>query len=289
MEKVQQTDTDVERAKRNYEDTLRHLQEPERDFLEIGRLLIECKENRYFEVLRYRGFVEYVKRGLEGKMEYSTATRCMRHCRFSGTRLSPGVHILRKVGKAKMDLLLPIAEAGQMNSELWKWAEDATWEQFRRDKNRYKPFMRPTSMGGGEGSKHREIQQKLKEVGESLGRYAQIEYPSYPSKEYRYDVVWKTYERVLGATHVFEVCDKGGDIEHDINKLAYAYKTMGQPRLLLIVAKPQDKSAAESLVARGAGGDMSRNLIVETAQKIGQLYVEVAQPSIRDFIDLFIR
>lgn len=289
MEKVQHMDADVERAKRNYEDTLRHLQEPERDFLEIGRLLIDCKENRYFEVLKYRGFVEYVQLAFKGKMEYSTATRLMRHHRFSRSPLSPGVHILRKIGKAKMDLLLTMAEAGQMSSELWKWAEDATWEQFRRDKNRYKLFMRSTSMAGGEGSKHREIQEKLKEIGESLGRYAQIEYPSYPSKEYRYDVVWKTYERVLGATHVFEICDKGGDLEHDINKLAYAYKTMGQPRLLLIVAKPQDKSAAESLVSRGAGGDMSRNLIVETTQKIDQLYVELTQPSIRDFINLFIR
>jgi hypothetical protein len=283
------TGIDAQKAKRNYEDTLRHLQEPERDFLEIGRLLIECKDSRYFEVLGYSGFVEYVRKGLKGKIEYSTATRCMHHHRFSTGPLSPGVHILRRIGKAKMDLLLPIAEDGRMSSELWKWAEDATWEQFRRDKNRYKSFVRPTSRAGEEGSRHRKIQQKVREIGESLGRYAQTEYPSYPSKEYRYDVVWKTHELVLGATHVFEVCDKGGDLEHDINKLAYAYSTMGHPHLLLVVAKPQDKSAAESLVSRGAGGDMSRNLTVVTAQRIDQLYDELELPTISEFINLFIR
>jgi len=182
-----------------------------------------------------------------------------------------------------------MAEAGQMSPELWKWAVDATWEEFRRDKNRYKPFIRQASVPGVGGSRHREIQERIREIGESLGRYAQMEYPSYPSREYRYDVVWKAFEQAVGATHVFEVCDKGGDLEHDINKLAYAYKTIGQPHLLLIVAKPQDRSAAKSLVARGAGGDMSRNLVVETAQKIDQLYIELTQPSIRDFINLFMK
>lgn len=296
METIPQTDADVERAKRNYEDTVRHLQEPERDFLEIGRLLAECKEYQFFKALGYGSFKGYVQAAFkkEDELEHSTAWRFMRHYQLSREPDSPPPSVLRRIGKAKMDLLLRRAEAGQVSPDLWKMAETDTWEKLRAYLRRYKPLGRPTPTTGNEICKrtHREIQENIEKIGESLGKYAQLEYSSYPSKDYRYDVVWKTFEHAVGATHVFEVCDKGGYLEHDINKLGYAYKTMAQPRLFLIVARPQDIDEAKSRVSGGSSGDMARNLLILTAQEIEQFYSELwlePSSSLRLFVNLFIK
>jgi hypothetical protein len=208
MEIIQQKDTlEKERAKHNRDETLRHLSvnARQREFLEIGRLLTECKEQQYFRALNYPSFWEYVKSGLEGKIKPPDASRDMWHCRLSKDRNGRPPEVLRKIGKAKMDLLLTLARAGQVSPELWKMAEDYSFEKLRRELSRYRSLGRPVPITGEEGSRHREIQVKITGMGESLGKYAQIEYWDYPQKKYKYDVVWKNFEQALGVTHVFEV------------------------------------------------------------------------------------
>jgi hypothetical protein len=281
-----------ERAERNHQEILQLLQvkQREREFLEIGRLLDECEERQYFRAFGCRSLKEYVESVL--KTDYPAATRDKRIYGLSKRPGGPSRNTLRKIGKGKMCLLLRRAEKDQVTPELWKMAEsdDYTFDKLRRGLKRYRPPGRPVSMKIGEGSRHKDIQEKIKEIGESLGKYATTEYPSYPSKEFKYDVVWKAFEPAVGVTHVFEVCWES-PYKGDIPKLSYAYKNMGRPRLFLVLAKQEDKDKAKSLVSRGLTDEMSQNLTMLTVQEVEQLYGLLFQEEslVRYFIDLFMK
>jgi len=293
MEIVSQMDAvEKERARRNHEDILRllRIKERERDFLEVGRLLDECKEYQYFHAFGYRSFKEYVESGL--RTDYPARTRDRRIYLLTKKPRGPSPDTLRTIGKGKMMLLLRRAERDQVTQELWNQAQgkDVTFDALRRILKRYRPLGRPVPVTDGEGSRHKDIQEKIKEIGENLGKYAQTEYPSGRSKRYLFDVVWKTFEQALGVTHVFEVC-WGSPFKGDLPKLWYAHKNMGQPRLFLVVAKEEDKRKAESLVSDGAtAGDMAQDLAIRTAQEIEQLHEELFKEGpLRDFVSLFVK
>jgi hypothetical protein len=294
MDTIQHTDTLLEQARRNHDKILKLLESNKREslFLEFGRLLTECNERQYFKTFGRRSLKQYIQSDFAGKMEYSWATRCMYHYQLLDIPGSPPPSTLQNIGKAKMDLLITRAKRGQVTPELWKMAEDknVTWEALRKYLKRYKPLTKSTPMACDERSKHSETQDKIVEIGERLGKYAQREYPSYPSKDFRYDVAWKTFEQATGLTHVFEVC-WGNEYKGDLPKLWYAYKNMGQPRLFLVVATEEDKKKAESLVSSGAtAGDMAQNLAIRTVEQIDELHKELFEPgALRDFISLFIK
>lgn len=279
-------------ARRNHEELIRLLlsEKRESEFLEIGRLLAECKKQQYFRALKYASFKQYVENELKSRnVSYNYATRYMGVYELLNMPGGPPSRsTLQDIGMTKAFLLLPRAKRGEVTQAQWNAATRLTYGDLLRELQREERLGKPTLVRGRESPQHRDIQKNIQQIGTSLGKYAQIEYPvslGSPSKEWKYDVVWKPYERALGVTHVFEVCLEGGSIDHDITKLGYAYRTMGLPRLFLIVAKPEDISLAKSC----ASDDMARNLEVLEAQRIRQLYEELSLPAIRDFINLFIR
>ena len=89
MEMVPQMNTvGDEKARSNWQQTLGllKLKGRERDFLEIGRLLTECKERSYWGALGYASFKDYVQSALASKgMSYSYATRFMKVYQFSNS------------------------------------------------------------------------------------------------------------------------------------------------------------------------------------------------------------
>jgi len=289
MDMVSQTGTlERERAHRNHEETLRLLRVKvrARDFLEIGRLLDECKRYEYFKALSYGSFKEYVVSALN--RDYANTT-CDLRLYLLANRQKPGdpsPELLRKIGRGKAALLLPMAEDHLVSPDEWQKAVKYTWEELRTYVNRYKRHGGPITSEGGVF--HKDVQEKVRRIGEMLGRYAHTEYSSGPSKESRYDVVWKTCEHALGATHVFEVCFESS-YKKELSNLAYAFRTMGQPRLFLIVEKQETKNKAESFVSHGAGDYAFQNLVVLTAQEIDEFYEQMLRPSsLRDFIGNFV-
>jgi hypothetical protein len=280
-------------AQRNHQELIRLLESEKREseFLEIDRLLTECKEEQNFRALNYPSFRQYVENELRSRnVSYAYATRYMGVYGLLGMPGGPPTrNTLQQIGMTKAFLLLPRAKRGEITQARWKDAMKLTYADLLRDLQREERLGGPTRVRNRQSPQHRDIQKKIQQIGKSLGKYAQIEYPVHldsPSKELlKYDVVWKTYEKALGATHVFEVCLEGGVIDHDITKLGYAYRNMGQPRLFLIVAKPEHISLAKSYVP----SDMAKNLEVLMAQRIHQLYDELSLPTIRDFINLFMK
>jgi hypothetical protein len=294
MQAIPQTETLLEQAQRNHDEILNLIDSDKREslFLEIGRLLSQCDERQYFKAFGRGSLKQHIQSDFADKMEYSWATRCIHHYLLTKSPNGQSPDVLLRIGKAKMDLLLRRAEAGQVNPELWKMAEDknVTWEVLRAYLKRYKPLGTSTPIPADRGSKHSQMQDKIVEIGERLGKYAQREYPSYPSKDFRYDVAWKTFEHAIGLTHVFEVC-WANEYKGDLPKLWYAYKNMGQPRLFLVVAKEEDKKKAQSLVSSGAtAGDMAQNLAIRTVEQIDELHNRLFEAgALRDFVSLFIK
>jgi hypothetical protein len=294
MKTIPQTNTFVEQAGRNHDEILKLLESNKREslLLEFGRLLAECNERQYFKTFGRGSLKQYIQSDFAGKMEYSWATRCMHHYLLTKPPIGQSPDVLLRIGKSKMDLLLRRARGGHVDPELWKMAEDKnlTSAELRAYLKRYKPLTKSMLIAGDERSKHGETQDKIVEIGERLGKYAQREHPSYPSKDFRYDVVWKTFEQALGLTHVFEVC-WANEYKGDLPKLWYAYKNMGQPRLFLVVAREEDKKKAELLVSSGAtAGDMAQNLAIQTVEQIDELHKRLFEPgALRDFITLFIK
>jgi predicted CopG family antitoxin len=296
MNTIPDTDTLVEQARRNHEDIIKLLESDKREteFLEIGRLLTECKNQQYFKALNYPTFKKYVQNELKPRdVSYSYATRYIGVYELLDMPGGPpNRSTLQDIGMTKAFLLLPKAKRGEVTQLQWKMAIKASFGDLLREFQRDERLAVPILARARESPEHRDIQKKIQEIGKSLGKYAQIEYKEYldyPSKEYKYDVVWKAFERALGITHVFEVCLKGGDLEHDIIKLGYAYKTMGQPRLFLVVAKVEDDSEARLVLSRVSSGDVTQNLEVLMVEKINKLYKELSLPTIRDFINLFMK
>jgi hypothetical protein len=293
MEIVPQMDIlEKERTQRNHEEIIRLLESENRAdaFLEIGRLLNDCKNQKHFRAMGYLSFKEYVQSELKSRnLSYDYATRYIGVYALLNMRNGPPRSTLQDIGFGRAYLLLPRAKKGEVSPAQWKEAKTLSFGELWKDLQRDARFGGITSVRGRESPEHRDIQNRIQQIGTSLGRYTQKEYPVHldsPSKGLlKYDVVWKTHERVLGVTHVFEVCLEGGSIDHDINKLGYTYRTMDLPRLFLVVAEPEDMDLAKSL----ASGDMAQNLEVLTARRIHQLHNELRSPTIRDFIDLFMK
>jgi len=268
MEMVPQMDTaENEKALLNRQETLRllKLKGRERDFLEIGRLLTECKERSYWGALGYADFKDYVQSALATKgMSYSYATRFMKVYRFSNSSEGHS-RDLANICFSKLYILVEQERKGEVTPALWDRARTLTFKQLI-SKLGYKGG-EPAPMSDKEASVHTGIKRRIKELGEILGKYAIEEYPS---ELYNYDVVWKDSEQALGATHVFEIQHRG-DLHRAINSLLYAYETLSSPRLFLIVTVPEDGDKARQVV-HTTHREMEQNLTVLTREQIERLY-----------------
>ncbi len=256
-----------EQARRNREETIRLVAEVMHDFLQIGRLLTECSEGRYWRVLGYGNFMEYVQYSLPFNNSYSWATRLMNIYRLSTTPIAPPKDRLIKIGISKLCLLVTKGRRGELNEALWNKAETLSYRELAAELG-YKGVGKPTVVRDEQTYTHEEIQRKIKEIGKILGRYAKGEYRK---GFYIYDVVWKSSQRVQGVSHVFEVQHKG-TLESALAKLLHGYHTMGHPLLFLVVTTSEDQNKAGELLSSGAFAEIANALTVLSPEEIDQLH-----------------
>lgn len=266
MEIVPQIDTH-EKARLNREETIRLFGEIQRNFLQIGKLLTQCYEERYWQVLGYRSFREYAEYNLPIKNSYSWSTRLINVYRLSITSLAPPNDSLIRIGIGKLCLLLPKTRRGKLNEALWSKAEILSYKELKRELG-YKVAGEPAVMKDEQAYTHVEIQKKIKEIGRILGKYAKEEYRK---GFYIYDIVWKSTQQVRGVTHVFEVQHKG-NLESALTKLVQAYQTMGHPLLFLIVSTTEDQNKVDSLLSSGTFHEIANALTLLSPEEVDQLY-----------------
>ncbi len=86
---------------------------------------------------------------------------------------------------------------------------------------------------------HRNIQQMLVEIGQSLNYYAQSEFEFY-------DVVWREKEKSVRISHVFEVQSKG-NIDSAFAKLKRAFDAQRTKPFLVVASEPDTRRANQSI------------------------------------------
>lgn len=120
---------------------------------------------------------------------------------------------------------------------------------------------------------HREIKEKLIEIGKLQGFIAEQEY-SFDLG--RLDVVWRKVERSV-PTYVFEVCIKG-DLYHDLAKLKHAFDLWNSR--IFIVAPQTEHDKVRHLLS-GSFHEILEQLKFIDLERIKELY-----ESKRAFLDL---
>lgn len=120
---------------------------------------------------------------------------------------------------------------------------------------------------------HREIKEKLIQIGKLQNYIAEGEYPFELGK---LDVVWRKLERAV-PTRVFEVHVKG-DLYHDLSKLKHAFDLWNSR--IFIVAPQADHDKVKVLLS-GTFHEIKEELRFIDLEKIKELYA-----SKRAFLDL---
>jgi predicted RNA-binding protein len=120
---------------------------------------------------------------------------------------------------------------------------------------------------------HKEIKQKLIEIGRLQNYIAEGEYPFDLG---RLDAVWRRIEQSV-PTYVFEVNVKG-DLYHDLSKLKHAYDLWNSR--IFIVASQADYDKVKALIS-GSFHEIKNKLKFIDSEKIKELYERK-----RSFLDL---
>jgi hypothetical protein len=118
--------------------------------------------------------------------------------------------------------------------------------------------------------RHEELKRKIREIGETLGKYATAEFHATP---YIYDVVWKDTEGLPRPSHVFEVQDKGS-VDLALAKLQHA-RDMWRPKLFLVVTGENDKTKVDALLRpflQGTFHGISKDTTILTGEVIDDLH-----------------
>ncbi len=115
-----------------------------------------------------------------------------------------------------------------------------------------------------EALSHKELQQKLIQIGRLQNYIAESEYPFDIGK---LDVVWRRIERSV-PTFVFEI-QIGGDIYHALAKLKHAYDMWNSH--LYLVASKDDYNKARGLLSGTFHEIADRTKFIET-EKVQELY-----------------
>jgi len=270
METVRQIDT-CEEARLNWEKTrqfLNNIEKRKHHFLEIGELLTECRDRGYWKVNNFGSFKQYVEDGLgDRKIDYSLATRFIKVHEFSRSPKAPPVN-LAKINWSKLYLL--VENHKKVTPDLWSRAHALTHKQVLGELGL--EGGEPGRISDEESSRHTKIKRRIKELGEILGKYAKQEYPLGLRGA---DVVWKTSEQALGATHVFEVQHRG-QLEHALVTLLDAYETLDSPRLFLIITVPEDgEKALQTVHTRFP--QIEERFTVLAATRIDHLYTTLSR------------
>jgi predicted RNA-binding protein len=111
---------------------------------------------------------------------------------------------------------------------------------------------------------HKEIKQKLIEIGKLQNYLAEGEYPFDIG---RLDVVWRRVERSV-PTYVFEICVKG-DLYHDLSKLKHAFDLWNSH--IFVVASDTDEAKVRHLLS-GSFHEIAEHLKFIDLEKVKELY-----------------
>lgn len=114
---------------------------------------------------------------------------------------------------------------------------------------------------------HKEIKEKLVEIGRLLGKYAEEEY------QRKYDVVWKDSPSSPRISHVFEVQCRG-NIESALAKLKHAHDVQ-RSQLYLILAERKDSKKLSDLLypyLTGSFHEISDAVTILTPADVDNLY-----------------
>ena len=135
-------------------------------------------------------------------------------------------------------------------------------------------------------SLHSSLQEKVRQIGSMLGKYAKEKYPASP---YIYDVIWKEVEGLPRPCHVFEVQDKGS-VDSALAKLQHA-RDMWKPKMFLIVTGEKDRKKIEALLQpfmQGTFHGIRKDTIVLMAEDIEEIYTLINnhKEAIRQFLEI---
>ena len=90
---------------------------------------------------------------------------------------------------------------------------------------------------------HQQIQNMLKEIGEALGKRAELEFSQ---DNYRYDAIWMESPTIPRASNVFEVQDRGNVVDA-LAKLKHARDIWGS-NIFFVITQDKDRRRAENLL-----------------------------------------
>jgi len=121
------------------------------------------------------------------------------------------------------------------------------------------------TVGLEEPASHKEIKQKLIEIGKLQNYIADEEYPFDLG---RLDVVWRRVERSV-PTYVFEVNVKG-DLYHDLSKLKHAFDLWNSH--IFMVASDTDEAKIRHLLS-GTFHEIEKHLKFIDLEKVKELYI----------------
>lgn len=128
-----------------------------------------------------------------------------------------------------------------------------------------------------EALSHKNIQEKLINIGTILGFYAEMEF------EY-YDVIWREKPNNPRISHVFEVQSKG-NIDSAFAKLKRAYQTQRSKPFLILSTENDTRRARKSLTAEFS--DIQEALTVLSFPEIKKIHENLY--SVAEFLPLFLR
>jgi hypothetical protein len=254
-------------ARENQEHTILLIEKTVENFLEIGRLLKECYDKKYWQLLGYKNFREYVEYlNIPSSSSYCMATRLIGIYEMSMNPLAPSREEFIKIGVSKLTRILPTLRKGTFTKALLDKARTLSDMELRHEVGHNVSKSKSVLSKELETEDlHRDIQNKIEEMGTIFGKYSKREYQT---SLYRYDVVWKEAERV---THVFEI-QAGGDVDKAMNKLVDAYDHLGKPQLLLVVATKEDRDRAERLLFDSVKKEVVSSILLVYPEQLYEIY-----------------
>ncbi|MEM2435581.1 MAG: winged helix-turn-helix domain-containing protein [Nitrososphaerota archaeon] len=128
------------------------------------------------------------------------------------------------------------------------------------------PFLERRVIETGE---HERLKMLIKDIGEILGKYVELEYRDRP---YVYDVVWKEID-ALPPSHVFEIQDRG-NVDAALAKLQHA-RDIWKCKLFLVVTGERDRTKVKQLLEpywRGAFHRLARYISVLNPQEVEEIH-----------------
>lgn len=115
-------------AEKNHQRTQELIKSAQIHFLEIGRLLLECRDNKYWTELGYDKFRDYCEVLNIG--DYSTCSRMMDIARCIMQQFIKEEDVI-EIGMGKMYLLLPRLKNGALDSDTMDVAKFAPQRDLR--------------------------------------------------------------------------------------------------------------------------------------------------------------